>query len=220
MGAARQAGLFAEPRPVLPEGIALFPERIGPDESRAILDAMLGVFAAAPPYRLKMKTGAYVINHMTNCGTWGWHSDERGYRYVDAHPERATPWPPIPAVLRAAAVSAAADCGAAFAPDACLVNLYGAEGRLNLHQDHDEADFTWPIVSFSFGADAVFALGGVKRRDPVLPVTLRHGDVMVLHGPGRMRFHGVRKIVPDSAPLAHPAIPAGGRLNLTVRRAK
>ncbi|MCC6921395.1 MAG: alpha-ketoglutarate-dependent dioxygenase AlkB [Alphaproteobacteria bacterium] len=220
MAAARQAELFADPPPALPDGVSLFHGRIGPRESREILDAMLGVFAAAPPYRLKIKTGAYVINRMTNCGAWGWHSDTHGYRYIDAHPERGTPWPPIPAALESAALSAAAECGAAFAPDACLVNLYGADGRLNLHQDHDEADFTWPIVSFSFGADAVFALGGGKRRDPVVPLTLRHGDVMVLHGAGRMRFHGVKKIVPGTAPFAHPAIPESGRLNLTVRRAK
>jgi alkylated DNA repair protein (DNA oxidative demethylase) len=217
---AVQASLFADPPPALPEGITLFEGRIGVAESRAMLDAMLDVFAAAPPYRLQMKSGAYVINRMTNCGSWGWHSDARGYRYIDRHPEQGTAWPAIPAAIADAARAAALACGAPFEPDACLVNLYGAEGLLNLHQDHDEADFAWPIVSFSLGSDAVFALGGAKRRDPVMPLALRHGDVLVMHGPGRMRFHGVRKIVPDTSPFAHPAIPGGGRLNLTLRRAK
>lgn len=217
MGAI-QHDLF-QTEPVLPAGISLMRGRIDLEVSRALLDDMLGVFAAAPPYRLRMKTGAYVINQMTNCGSLGWHSDERGYRYVDRHPETGTPWPPIPPRLKALAMQAAAACAAPFVPDACLVNLYAEEGKLNLHQDHDEKDFAWPIVSFSFGNDAIFALGGARRRDPVQPVTLRHGDVMVMHGESRMRFHGVKKIVPGTAPFDHPAIPAGGRLNLTFRRA-
>jgi alkylated DNA repair protein (DNA oxidative demethylase) len=220
MRAAAQSDLFGAAEPALPPGVTVFRGRIGLAESRVLLDAMLGVFAAAPPYRLRMRTGAYVINRMTNCGERGWHSDARGYRYIERHPEQDSPWPAIPPRIKAAAIAAAADCGiAAFEPDACLVNLYAAEGKMNLHQDHDEADFAWPIVSFSFGNDGVFALGGAKRRDPVQPVTLHHGDVMVLHGPGRMLFHGVKNIVPGTAPFAHDAIPAGGRLNLTLRRA-
>lgn len=215
-----QPDLFGLDEPDLPPGISLFRARIPLAASRQLLDDMLAVYAAAPPYRLRMKSGAYVINQLTNCGEWGWHSDERGYRYIDRHPEQGTKWPAIPARLKAAAIAAARDCGvAAFDPDACLVNLYAAEGKLNLHQDHDEADFAWPIVSFSFGADGVFALGGARRRDPVRAITLRHGDVMVMHGAGRMLFHGVKKILPGTAPFAHPAIPSDGRLNLTFRRA-
>lgn len=218
---ALQDDLFAPAEPALPEGVALTRGRVTIEESRALLDDMLGVFAAAPPYRLKMKTGAFVINRMTNCGAWGWHSDEKGYRYVARHPETGAAWPPIPPRIAGIAREAARARGIGdFEPDACLVNLYGADGRLNLHQDHDEADFTWPIVSFSFGNDGAFVLGGARRKDPVMPVTLRHGDVLVLHGPGRMRFHGVKKIVPGTAPFAHPAIPEDGRLNLTLRRAK
>lgn len=213
--------LFASAGADLPAGITVMAGAVGLAESRTLLDDMLDVFGAAPPYRLRMKAGAYVINRMTNCGAWGWHSDAHGYRYVDRHPEQGTPWPAIPPRIASAARNAAAACGiAGFEPDACLVNLYGPDGKLNLHQDHDEQDFAWPIVSFSFGNDAIFLLGGGKRRDPVQPVALRHGDIMVLHGPGRMCFHGVRRIVPDTSPVAHEAIPAGGRLNLTLRRAR
>lgn len=214
-----QHDLFGAKEPVLPPGFTLMRGRIAPGDDSALLDEMAGVFAAAPPYRLKMKSGAYVINQMTNCGELGWHSDTRGYRYIDRHPETGAPWPAIPPRLKALAMTAAAEAGAPFEPDACLVNLYAAGGKLNLHQDHDEQDFAWPIVSFSFGNDAIFALGGGKRRDPVRDVTLHHGDVMVMHGPGRMLFHGVKKIVGGTAPLTHPAIPPGGRLNLTFRRA-
>ena len=78
---------------------------------------------------------------------------------------------------------------AGFEPDCCLINLYDADGRMGLHQDKDEADFAWPIVSFSFGADALFALGGDKRRDAATSFTLSHGDVLAMHGPARLRDH-------------------------------
>ena len=43
------------------------------------------------------------------------------------------------------ALAQRAVCGVAgFDPDSCLINLYAADGRMNLHQDHDEADFAWP----------------------------------------------------------------------------
>lgn len=220
MGAALQGDLFATAAPALPPGIALLRGHFGPADSRGLLDDMADVLAAAPPYRLRLKSGAFMINRLTNCGALGWHSDEKGYRYVDRHPESGAPWPPIPARLKQAAIAAAEACGVAgFDPDACLVNLYAADGRMNLHQDHDESDFGWPIVSFSFGNDGIFALGGGRRRDRVQPLALRHGDVLVMHGPGRMLFHGVKKIVPGTAPAAHPAIPPEGRLNLTFRRA-
>lgn len=214
-----QHDLFGEPEADLPPGISLMRGRIAAAESRTVLDAMLAVFAVVPPYRLRVKSGAYVINRMTNCGSLGWHSDKKGYRYVDRHPELDVPWPEIPRDVKALAMAVADEAGVPFEPDACLVNFYDAAGKMNLHQDHDEKDFAWPIVSFSFGCDAVFALGGAKRRDPVQNVRLRHGDVLVMHGESRMRFHGVKKIVPETAPFAHEAIPAGGRLNLTFRRA-
>lgn len=224
MGAAlrrEQADLFADEAEPLPAGIGLLRGWVGPGRDRAMLDAMMDVFAAAPPYRLKMRSGAYVINRMTNCGAWGWHSDSRGYRYVDRHPETDMLWPAIPADVTASGEAAARACGVAgFEPDACLVNLYEAAGRMGQHQDHDEADFGWPIVSFSFGADAVFALGGATRKAPVRDIVLHHGDVLVMHGPARMSFHGVKRIVPGTVPFAHPAIPESGRLNLTLRRAR
>lgn len=213
--------LFCDDALRLPQGVALFAGHLGRKAQCAILDDVAEVLRAAPPYRLKMRNGAWLINRMTNCGGLGWHSDAQGYRYVERHPETGAPWPPIPQSIRKTARALAARCGVGdYVPDACLVNLYEASGRLNLHQDHDECDFSWPIVSFSFGAGAVFLLGGTKRRDPAREILLRSGDVLVLHGEGRMRFHGVKKILPGSAPFAHPAIPAQGRLNLTCRRAR
>jgi alkylated DNA repair protein (DNA oxidative demethylase) len=47
-------------------------------------------------------------------------------------------------------------------------------------------------------------------------VRLASGDVCVLGGPARLAFHGVDRIVPGSSRL----VPGGGRINLTLRRAR
>ena len=209
------AALFAELQETLPEGAKLFRNRLTLTEQRAILDDVAAILDEAPPFRPQMPTGPYMINSLTNCGSLGWISDKRGYRYEPVHPVTGKPWPPIPKRVL--------DCArdlAAFEPDACLVNLYAADGKLSLHRDYDEADFKWPIVSFSFGNDAEFLLGGMKRSDRTIPLTLHSGDVLVLGDESRLRYHGVRRIRPGTSPIAHKALPEGGRINLTLRRAR
>jgi alkylated DNA repair protein (DNA oxidative demethylase) len=161
-----------------------------------------------------------MINSLTNCGPLGWISDKRGYRYEPTHPTTGKPWPPIPPKVLAIAKETAAETGYAFEPDACLVNIYAADGRLSLHRDYDEADFAWPIVSFSFGNDAEFQLAGLKRTGSSQSFTLHSGDVFVLAGESRLRYHGVKRIRPGTSPIQHKALPEGGRINLTLRRAR
>jgi alkylated DNA repair protein (DNA oxidative demethylase) len=212
--------LFAELETELPEGAKLFRNRLARAEQLAVLDDVGRILEEAPPFRPQMPTGPYMINSLTNCGPLGWISDRRGYRYEPTHPVTGKPWPPIPPAVLACAREAAAETGYAFEPDACLVNVYAAEGRLSLHRDYDEADFAWPIVSFSFGNDADFALGGLKRSDKTQAITLHSGDVMVFGGESRLRYHGVKRIRPGTSPIAHKALPEGGRINLTLRRAR
>jgi alkylated DNA repair protein (DNA oxidative demethylase) len=45
-------------------------------------------------------------------------------------------------------------------------------------------------------------------------MVLRSGDVVVLGGDSRLRFHGVDRILPGTSDL----VPGGGRINLTLRR--
>ena len=90
----------------------------------------------------------------------------------------------------------------------------------SLHRDYDEADFKWPIVSFSFGNDADFVMGGLKRSDKAQSLKLHSGDVMVFGGPSRLRYHGVKRIRPGTSPIAHSVLPPDGRINLTLRRAR
>jgi alkylated DNA repair protein (DNA oxidative demethylase) len=150
---------------------------------------------------------------MTNFGPLGWVTDTRGYRYEPRHPITEEPWPPIPPALLALWANVA---NADVAPDACLANLYRSGSRMSLHQDRDEADFSMPVLSVSLGDTAIFRLGGANRGDPTRSVRLSSGDVCLLAGETRLAYHGVDRILPGSSRL----IPGGGRLNLTLRRAR
>lgn len=60
---------------------------------------------------------------MTNCGGFGWVTDQHDYRYDPIDPETKQAWPEMPASFRELAVTAAAEAGFTnFLPDACLVN--------------------------------------------------------------------------------------------------
>ena len=99
-------------------------------------------------------------------------------------------------------------------PEACLVNFYGADARMGLHQDRDEQDFAAPVVSLSLGDTCLFRIGGGKRSDPTRSLKLASGDALVLGGEARLAFHGVDRIMPGTSTL----LPEGGRINLTMRR--
>ena len=213
--------LFPDLDAALPEGVALFRNRLSQGEQLEILADVARVIEQAPLFRPQMPTGPYMINTLTNCGERGWVSDKSGgYRYQTTHPETNEQWPPIPNAVRDCAVAAVREARLGdFDPDACLVNVYAADGRLSLHRDYDEAEFKWPIASLSFGNDADFIIGGLKRAGPTQTIRLESGDVLVFGGPSRLRYHGVRKIIPGTSPIEHPVLPPGGRINLTLRRA-
>lgn len=202
------AGETLAPGAVLLRGVAR-------DEGAALLQALEGVFAAAPLRHLVTPGGHTMSVAMTNCGALGWVSDRRGYRYTAADPLSGRPWPAMPALLRAFAVRAAEAAGyAGFEPDACLVNQYRPGNKLSLHQDKDEHDFSAPIVSLSLGLPAVFLFGTPQRQERPSRYRLVHGDAVVWGGPARLAFHGV-------APLAggEHALLGQRRINLTFRQA-
>ena len=146
---------------------------------------------------------------MTSAGKYGWVSDRKGYRYAVRHPSGAG-WPPIPErvldIWRGAT-------GLDRLPDCCLVNFYGAGARMGMHQDRDEADFTWPVVSVSLGDDGLFRIGNTTRGGRTESVWLGSGDVVVMGGAARLAYHGVDRIRPGSSRL----LDTEGRVNLTLR---
>lgn len=206
-----EAQTSAEP---LAEG-ALVLHGFAVKQATALLAAITEVGAAAP-FRRMMTPGGYEMSvAMTNCGTAGWVTDRKGYRYARLDPTSGKPWPALPPPLLALADAAAAMAGyPGFVPDACLVNRYEPGARLSLHQDRDEADYRHPIVSVSLGLPATFQFGGLKRSDPVKKVPLRHGDVVVWGGPARLVHHGVLTLKDGE----HPAT-GRCRFNLTMRKA-
>jgi DNA oxidative demethylase len=180
-----------------------------------LLADVQAVIAVAPLRHLITPGGLRMSVAMTNCGTLGWVSDRRGYRYAAIDPERDAPWPAMPESFVRLATQAALRAGFdGFVPDACLINRYRPGTKLSLHQDRDEHDFNAPIVSVSLGLPATFLFGGSKRADKAQRVQLRHGDVVVWGGAARLRFHGV-------LPLAdgEHALLGAQRINLTLRRA-
>jgi len=204
----------ASEREPLADGAVLL-RRFALAEAEDLLAALDPVIAAAPFRRMVTPGGFEMSVAMTNCGAAGWVTDRRGYRYDTSDPTTGRPWPQMPAIVRDLAARAAAAGGFdGFAPDACLVNRYEAGARLSLHQDHDERDFTQPIVSVSLGLPATFQFGGLKRGDPTAKYPLHHGDVAVWGGPSRLFFHGVATLKDGEHPLL-----GRKRINLTFRRA-
>jgi DNA oxidative demethylase len=180
-----------------------------------LLAAINGVLERAPFRHMMTPGGRRMSVAMSNCGSLGWVSDRRGYRYDGLDPESGRPWPSMPDVFLELARQAAERAGFGdYAPDACLINRYEPGARLSLHQDKDERDFSAPIVSVSLGLPATFLFGGVHRGDPTIRVPLVHGDLVVFGGLARLRYHGVLPIKEGQHPLVGAC-----RINLTFRKA-
>ena len=87
---------------------------------------------------------------------------------------------------------------------------------MGLHVDNDEEALDAPILSISLGCSARFRLGGLKRRDRTMAFDLHAGDVLILEGPSRLRYHGIDRIYPGTGAL--PEEIGEGRINITLRR--
>lgn len=176
---------------------------------RDVLAAVRGVVAQAPFFRPDTPYGKPMSVRMTAAGVYGWFSDKTGYRYVPNHPS-GRPWPAIPEVVLAVWHEVT---GLDRAPECCLINYYDAAAKMGLHQDRDEKDMEWPVVSISLGDEGLFRMGNATRGGKTESIWLRSGDVVVMGGNARLAYHGVDRIRAGSSTL----LPKGGRLNLTLR---
>ena len=201
-----------QPLTIIP-GFDLWPRLLERPAQEALVEAVLAAAAVAPFANYGTAYGKPMSVAMTAFGPLGWTSDATGYRYAERHPATDRSWPEIPATL----LELWKQLGdPETPPDSCLINLYRDGARMGLHQDRDEADPRFPVLSISLGDTAVFRIGGTSRKDPTRSLKLSSGDVCRLSGPARLAFHGVDRILPGSSSL----VPGGGRINLTLRRAR
>ena len=150
----------------------------------------------------------------------GRHWNGKTYQYEPSRTDfDGLPAPPLPPMFRTLAREIAASVGMVLDADLCILNYYGADGRMGLHQDKDESRESIaagvPVVSVSIGDTARFLFGGIRRKEPVAALALESGDAFVFGGPARLRYHGVSRILAGTAP---PALDMTGRLNLTFRQ--
>jgi alkylated DNA repair protein (DNA oxidative demethylase) len=174
-----------------------------------LIDEIRNSSLKTPPIALKTPGGRSLSVRTTSMGKYGWYSDERGYRYTTKH-RNGNIWPPIPTMILQAWTEIT---GQTRQPDCCLVNYYSENAKMGLHQDRDEADFHWPVLSISLGDDALFRMGGSDRKDKTESIWLSSGDVLVMGGKARMGYHGIDRVRFGSSALLRN----GGRLNLTLR---
>jgi len=191
-------------------GVSVVPAALSADEQRVLLAEIQSIARVSPPFSLMTGWGKPMSVKMTAAGRFCWFSDRKGYRYIEAHPGTGEAFPAIPLL----ALRVWDRFENRVAPDCCLINYYGEGARMGLHQDRDEADFGYPVVSISLGDPALFRIGGTERKDPTRSFWLESGDAMVLQGDNRLAFHGIDRIKFGESAL----LPKGGRLNLTLRR--
>ena len=190
-------------------GLEVYKSYLSDSAQAELVDLVRNVCQNAPLYAPTTRWGKKMSVRMTSAGQLGWYSDRKGYRYVAQHPN-GTAWPEIPAPILAIWRDVT---GLERVPDCCLVNFYGEDTKMGLHQDRDEADFSFPVLSISLGDDALFRIGGANRGGKTQSVWLSSGDVAVMGGDARLAYHGIDRIRFKSSRL----LEKGGRINLTLR---
>lgn len=185
-------------------------------EQKLMVYEMRQCLRASPLFRPTLKNGRPFRYRMSNCGQLGWIADERGYRYTPIDPRVNRPWPAMPESVRETALKAAALAGdGLFMPESCLINFYANEREnLGIHQDSTEKNLRAPIISISLGDSGVFSVGGMGRSEPTHDIILHSGDVLVMAGESRNRFHAFKRVLYGSSNLLRNH----GRLNLTIRQ--
>jgi alkylated DNA repair protein (DNA oxidative demethylase) len=127
--------------------------------AKDVISALRSVAEEAAFRHMTTPGGFRMSVAMTNCGSFGWVTDRRGYRYSPADPETDRPWPEMPDALLNLAETAAQEAGyAAFSPDACLINRYEPGAKMSLHQDKDEKDFTNRLYPYRLAFPRHFSL--------------------------------------------------------------
>lgn len=190
-------------------GVKVFKAALDREHQKELVSELRDIVSAAPLVTLRVKSGAPMSVRTSAAGKYGWFSDRAGYRYIPTHPS-GTAWPQIPESILKIWMAVA---DTPRDPDCCLLNFYSGDSKMGMHQDKDESDFSFPVVSISLGDAALFRVGGTTQGGSTQSVWLESGDICVIGGSARLAYHGVDRIRSDSSSL----LSKGGRINLTLR---
>jgi DNA oxidative demethylase len=188
--------------------------RLTLEEQLEILEACRVVIQQAPLFQKTLPTGANFRYLCTSAGEYGWMSDRKGYRYEEKHPLTKAAFPPMPEIIHQIALETVRQYGLSLRPESALINWYGEDGTLGLHQDRTEKCLD-PVISISLGDDCIFTIGGLERSNKKRDLVLHSGDVLIMAEEHRLIFHGVKQIIAGTAP-ADLKLEQPGRLNVTV----
>jgi len=195
----------------LPRCLSLEEQRMLVGRCRALVDGEVPAYVPVVRGGGKMHVRMLCLGRHWNGQTYTYETTRSDFDQLPA--------PPLPDDFKSLAQRLAREAGMSLDPDLCILNYYDADGRMGLHQDKDEGERSLaaglPVVSVSLGDTARFLFGGLKRKDPVEARLLESGDAFVFGGPARLRYHGVSRIVPGSAPRE---LDLTGRFNLTFRQ--
>lgn len=195
------------------DGVYLFTDSLSEEEKLYLA----GLYIKNDFYIPKLKTGHSMKLEMC---CFGKHWNPVDYKYysdrIDLDGKRVAS---IPTQLITIAAKFTQQSFPSFTADwdVCIANYYQKGSSLGLHQDNSESleslKLGHPVVSFSIGAEAIFDIGGVNRKDPVAKISLKNGDVLIFGGVSRLRYHGISKVLDNSPYMSLP-----GRLNFTLRK--
>jgi alkylated DNA repair protein (DNA oxidative demethylase) len=203
---------------MLPPGAFHFKAFLTPDRQRHLVEQCRALIDGPVPAYVPVVRGGGKMHVRMLC--LGLHWNGRTYKYESTRSDYddLAP-PPLPENFSQLAADCAEAAGMRLNADLCILNYYEADGRMGLHQDKDESERSiaagLPVVSISLGDTARFLFGGLRRRDPVETIPLESGDAFVFGGPSRLRYHGVTRTMPGTAP---PELRLQGRFNLTFRQ--
>ncbi|VUZ49880.1 unnamed protein product [Hymenolepis diminuta] len=101
-----------------------------------------------------------------------------------------------------------------YVPEASIVNYYRKKTNMGFHVDDCEVSKRAPLISVSLGRPAIFLLeassyipGNLPHENPgtctktIIPILLRHGDIMITGGHSRLAYHAVPRLLSWHQPL-------------------
>ena len=190
-------------------GFKIFKERLDLNTQNDLISDLREIVKVAPLFSPHVPGGNKMSVKMTSAGKYGWFSDSKGYRYVSRQ-KNGNNWPQIPnSIMEIWQKFVSLERN----PDCCLINYYSKDAKMGMHQDNDEADFDWPVLSISLGDDALFRIGNVEKGGKTDSLWLNSGDIIVMGDEARLKHHGIDRIRSGTSNL----LKNGGRINLTLR---